>query len=498
MLSLNQISKSFGPVEVLKGISLQLVKGKVLGLVGENGAGKSTLMNIMAGIHQPSGGHMLMEGVPFEPQNAGDSLSQGIAFIHQELNLFRNLTVSENLFINSFPRKRIAGCSVIDRVKAKELTKELLVRVGLEVDPSTVVGNLSTAQQQLVEIAKALAGNPRIIIFDEPTTALSRHESESLFELITELKSQDIAMVYISHNLDDILQLSDHIAVLRDGALISTGEKGDYSIGKMIKEMVGRDLDSFFPDKESTPVDQIVLEVNDLKSDVVNTVSFKVQQKEILGFYGLVGAGRSEMAKALMGLDPVKSGSINWKGSNHQKWTPRGWIKQGVVMLTEDRREEGLLVSKSIRKNIQLASYPDFTNNFNLIKYDKINREAATFAETTRIKFNNLDTQEVGTLSGGNQQKVVLSKWLMTNPQLLILDEPTKGIDIGAKQEIYSMINKLVDQGASTIMISSEIEELIGMCDRILVMNSGRITAEFDRQHFDKNAILEAALTSNF
>jgi len=483
-------------VDVLKGISFELEKGKVLGLVGENGAGKSTLMNIIGGIHQPTGGEMLLEGSPYKPQNAGDSLQQGVAFIHQELNLFKNLSVSENLFISTFPTKKLAGISVIDRGKAKKQTEELLAMVGLEISPSAVVGDLSTAQQQLVEIAKALSGNPRIIIFDEPTTALSRHESEALFRLINELKHQQIAMVYISHNLDDIMHLSDQVAVLRDGSLISVGAREEYTVGKMIKEMVGRDLDSFFPIKESFPVDNNVLEVHDLRSDVVKGVSFSVRENEILGFYGLVGAGRSEMAKALMGLDPVQTGTVLWKGQSYRQWTPGWWIKQGVVMLTEDRREEGLLMRTNIRKNIQLASLPDYTNRFNLVQYPEINRRAAAFAETTKIKYNNLDEQQVGTLSGGNQQKVVLSKWLMTNPELLILDEPTKGIDIGAKQEIYNMINKLVDQGASMVMISSEIEELMGMCDRILVMSKGRITAEFERQHFDKNSLLEAALRS--
>ncbi len=470
--------------------------GQVLALVGENGAGKSTLMNVLGGIHQPSSGEMHLNNEPYAPQNAEDAYNSGVAFIHQELNLFPNLSISENLFINSFPTTKRAGLTLIDRSSTNQKARELLTRVDLKVAPDTRVEDLSTAQQQLVEIAKAMAGKPRIIIFDEPTTALSRHESQALFQLIGDLRSQGIAMIYISHNLGDIMQLADNIAVLRDGTLVSAGPKDQYSMNRLIRDMVGRDLDSYFPARSKKASDQAVWEVRKLKSDRVTNISFKVNECEILGFYGLVGAGRSEMVRAILGLDPVLSGTVRWKDSTYHKFSPAQWIKNGVVYLAEDRREEGLLTGKSIQKNIQLASFPRYLNPLKLVKYAPLDQESKVYADITKINYQNLNRQQVQTLSGGNQQKVVLSRLLMTHPGMLILDEPTKGIDIGARQEIYGLINKLVDQGASAIIISSEIEELLGMCDRIIVMGQGQIYREFSKQEFDKNTILEAALGS--
>lgn len=496
-LIVKSIKKNFGETEVLKGISFSLQEGEIIGLVGENGAGKSTLMNILGGIIPPDKGQLTLNDEVFSPQSPNDSLEAGIAFIHQELNLFPNLSILENLFLNNFPKKKIAGISFIDKKEAKAKARHLLQQVGLHEDPGTLVENLSPAQKQLLEIAKALGNSPHIIIFDEPTTSLTRHETEKLFNLIRELRSRMIAMIYISHNLEDVIQLADQIVVLRDGKLISSYSKGDaYKLDKIIGDMVGRDMNQFFPARKNLSHDKTLLQVNNLTATgMVRNISFSVKRQEVLGFYGLVGAGRSELARIIYGLDPFETGEIRWKGKNLVKASPATWIMERVAFLTEDRREEGLLPEQNLEKNIALASLPKFTS----LPAKIINRRslrAATLekANATKIKYQSLTSQPVSTLSGGNQQKAVLSKWLMTNPELLILDEPTKGIDIGAKQEIYGLVNRLVENGAGIILISSEIEELLGLSDRIMVMNQGRVSAEFKKDQFSRTAILEAAL----
>ena len=500
LLKLKQIRKKFGEAEVLKGVGLALGPGKILGLVGENGAGKSTLMNILAGIYQPSAGEMRLNEKPFAPQTPSDSLAAGIAIIHQELNLFPNLTITGNIFLHNFPEKKIAGISFIDRKAAFAKTSQLLQQVGLSAAPHTKVERLSRAQQQLVEIAKALSTSPRLIIFDEPTTSLTRHETQKLFDLIGQLKQKNIAMIYISHNLEDITHLSDSIVVLRDGALINTYLRNEgFSIRQIVIDMVGRDMNQYFPDRDTKPEEEVLLEVSNLTmpgtSGFIKEFSFKVKKKEVLGFYGLVGAGRSEMARMIYGLDPWQKGSVFWKGEKVKNLSPTYWIQNKVAFLTEDRREEGLLADGNIESNISLAALPAFASAaLQWLNPAAIKSASRQQAAATNIKYHSLTNQLANTLSGGNQQKVVLAKWLLTGPELLILDEPTKGIDIGAKHTIYSLINETISKGASVMLISSEIEELLGMCDRILVMNQGKISAEFAKAQFSRADILKAAL----
>ena len=495
MLRLEEIHKSFGSIAVLKGINLAVQAGEVLGLIGENGAGKSTLMNILGGVLPPTGGQMYFLDAPFQPKSPREAFDQGIAFIHQELNLFPNLSIGENLFIGNLPQSLGLWGSFISKRKIEEKARKILRQVGLDCSPQTLLGELTTAQKQLVEIAKALGSNPRLIIFDEPTTALSQHERNRLFQLIDGLKEAKIGVIYISHQLGEVLQISDRIAILRDGELVSKGPKQAYTKTQMVQNMVGRDLDQYYPARMSEPGQTICLDVQNLTGPNCKGISFTLREGEVLGFYGLVGAGRTEMARTIFGLDKSDAGTIKWYGQVVHKLNPRTWIERGLAMLTENRREEGLLLTKSILQNIRLASLPKYFRKWSgAVNYPAVNKASEEQARATRIKFNNLDQQEVRTLSGGNQQKVVLSKWLLTSPKVLILDEPTKGIDIGAKKEIYLLINELVASGGAIIIISSELEELLGMCDRILVMNSNALKEEFHKGNWDSSAILEAAL----
>lgn len=498
LLQLKNISKNFGVVKVLKHIDLQIVEGEILGVVGENGAGKSTLMNILGGVQQPSSGKMFYHSRDFSPSSPNDALTAGIAFIHQELNLFPNLSVLDNLFLKDFPRKTIAGVSLLDKTAAKNQVKLLLEKVGLQLLPHKLVEDCTPAQRQLLEIAKALSSSPNIIIFDEPTTSLTGYEAEKLFLLMQTLKKQRIAMIYISHHLEDVTNIADRIAVLRDGELINVYHRSaGYDLNNIITDMVGREMQQRFPKKKGIPECNAILKVENLNVDgAINNVSFTIRRKEILGFYGLVGAGRTEVARTIYGLDDFGSGNLYWKDQPRFAMNPTKWIMEKVAFLTEDRREEGLLLPHNIQKNIALAAWHHFRSPFlGFVRRKNVASETESMALETKIKYNSLTDQMVQTLSGGNQQKVVLSKWLLTEPELLIMDEPTKGIDIGAKFELYKIMNQLVFEGASIMLISSDLEELLGLCDRILVMSKGIICAEFSKSEFNRNAILEAALS---
>ena len=497
LLEIKHIRKNFGAVSVLKDISLNLAKGQILGLIGENGAGKSTLMNIISGQFSASSGKLFLEGKSFAPSNPRAAIDQGIAFIHQELNLFPNLSVSENLFVHDFPSKKVAGVTFIDKKKCKQLAEEYLREVGLNLSPDTLVERLTTAQQQMVEIAKALISKPKIIIFDEPTTSLTTHETQKLFELMARLKQAGTAMIYISHNLDEVRQLADTIAVMRDGEIVKTTDRREgFDTRQLIHDMGGRDISQLFSERKAAIADEEVLRVHNLSAGKkVKGVSFQIKKGEVLGLYGLVGAGRSETARLIFGLDKAEAGEIFWRGEPQKNPTPIGWIRKGVGFLTEDRRDEGLLLQQGVQQNIRLAALRRFaTKAMGTLNFKEAKNAASEIAQATRLKYDSLSNQPVSTLSGGNQQKVVLSKWLLTKPELLIMDEPTKGVDIGAKHEIYALINDLVGRGASVLLISSEVEELIGLSDRIVVLSEGKTRGEFLRSQFNRAELLATAL----
>ena len=494
LLSVSVVDKSFSGVRVLKNVSFALSVGRTLGLVGENGAGKSTLMNILGGNHQPDAGRMRLEGQPYLPRNPTDATRHGVAFIHQELNLFANLSVAENIFLTDFPRT--AGLPWIQRRALRAKTTELLIQVGLDVPPETSVEHLSAGERQLVEIAKALSVDARLIIFDEPTTSLSMRETESLFSLMHCLRERGLSMIYVSHILGDVLQLCDDLVVLRDGEVVGSGPVSEFTADRMISLMVGRSLSRLYPTRRGPATAHPVLEVKSLSQPhVVHGVSLTIHREEVLGISGLMGAGRSELARILFGLDPHASGEILLDGKPLDRTPPLDRIQRGLAFLTEDRRAEGLCLEASIADNIALVSLRQHARPpFRLLDTSRWREGIRTMREAVRLTAKAGDAQPVKTLSGGNQQKVVLAKWLLAKPNVLILDEPTRGIDVGAKSEVYQLIHDLADKGAGVLVISSEIEELAGICDRILVMNRGEITGEFRREEFDRETILAAAL----
>ncbi|HYE31823.1 MAG TPA: sugar ABC transporter ATP-binding protein [Methylomirabilota bacterium] len=495
ILRFENISRSFFGVSALRNVTFTARQGKTLGLVGENGAGKSTLMNLLGGVLRPDSGTMLLAGQPHAPTSPRDAERAGIAFIHQELNLFPNLTIAENIFIRRFPR-RAAWNPFIRWKEMRERTRELLKELSLDHHPDTPVERLSAGERQLVEIAKALNIQARLIIFDEPTTSLTARETDRLFKIMRSLRERGVSMFYISHNLEHVLSLCDDIVVLRDGEVVGSGPREHFTIGKMVSQMVGREISQFFPPPIAAPRAERVLEVRGVSQpNVARDISLEIRAGETVGISGLMGSGRSELARILFGLDPLARGEILLDGQPITHLTSAERIRRGLAFLTEDRRSEGLCMDASIADNSILVALRQFARTAT----GRLDARAASAAvrgtrEEVKLTAKASDDQPVRTLSGGNQQKVVFAKWLMNQPKLLILDEPTRGVDVGAKYEIYRLIRELTARGAGVLMISSEIEELLGMCDRILVMSQGAIRRSFDSAEFNREQILQAAI----
>lgn len=486
------ISKGFFGVSVLRDISFSVSPGEVVGLVGENGAGKSTLMNILGGVLTPDAGTMQLDGEPHAPGTPIAAGRAGVVFVHQELNLFPNLSIQDNLFITDFPRTFLP--TFISTRKAGRQAEQLLARVGLQRDPRTTVDLLSPGERQQLEIAKSLSGEPRLVIFDEPTTSLTTRETARLFDLIRSLAADGTSVIYVSHILGDVLDLSDQVVILRDGALVDDGRRERFTIDSMISRMVGRDLARLYPDKTARPRDEVVLDVSGLSEPgTIQDVSFQVRAGEVVGVFGLMGAGRSEMARIVFGLDPHSGGSVRVRGVDRPKASPRSRINAGMGFVTEDRRNEGLLMDSSVTKNIGLAVLPRFASKLKLVLNGPLRTACLDAGNRLNLKSSRPDRQPVRALSGGNQQKAVIAKWLLTDAKVLILDEPTRGIDVGAKHEVYKVIDELAANQAGILLISSELPELMGTCNRILVMRRGELVAQFTADQFDETAILGAA-----
>ena len=490
ILELKDISKSFSGVQVLYDINVEVEPGEVHVLLGENGAGKSTIIKIITGAYAKDKGEIRWKNENLQVSKPSDSIDAGIGTIYQELNLVPELSVMENIFLGH-EKKSSGKFSLLDRSAMRAEAKELMERLGQKVDPDILVQELGVGQQQLVEIAKALSLNCELIIMDEPTSSLSEREAEQLLQTIERLKEQGMTIIYISHRLEEIKRISDRITILRDGHKIATVVTDTTSIDEMISLMVGRSLDNKFPQHESYRGKE-VLQVKDLKlkSDS-EEINFSLYQGEILGVSGLVGAGRTELARAIFGADPIDSGEIYIYSEKQNIRNPIDAIKAGLAFITEDRKEEGLFLDQSLIFNNTIAKINKVKNK-GLINVKKQKDIADKYVKDLGIRPNNIEL-ETRYLSGGNQQKVVIAKWLYTDARIFIFDEPTRGIDVGAKVEVYNLMNNLVEDGAGVIVISSELPEILGISDRILVMNEGKITAELNREEADQEVIMKAA-----
>ncbi|HJF16774.1 MAG TPA: sugar ABC transporter ATP-binding protein [Globicatella sulfidifaciens] len=487
LFSMKDINKSFGPVKVLKNVQLEVEKGEIHALMGENGAGKSTLMNILGGVIQKDSGEILFGNQMIENHSPQIAKDLGIGFVHQEFNLAESLTVAENIYMGRLPYKN-EKLGIVDYKKLHDNTEYYLNMLGVNIKPTDVVYKLSTASKQMIEIAKALSLNAKVIIFDEPTTSLSDKDVEVLFVIINALKQKGISSVYISHRMEEIHQLCDRITILRDGQYISTDNVKDLTDQEIIKKLVGRNLDNLYPER-NVEVGEIALEVKNLSDTkgAVKNVSFNVRKGEVVGFAGLVGSGRTELMRLVFGADPVESGEIFVKGQKVNIKSPVEAINNGICLLTEDRKNQGVALGLSIKDNINMTALKS-----NIINHKEVKKKVDELVENLQIKISSVD-KPVSSLSGGNQQKVVLAKWLNTSNDIYIFDEPTKGIDIGAKSEIYAIINQLVADGKAVIIVSSEIPELIGTVDRTYVLNEGRLTGELSIEESTQEKIMELA-----
>ena len=492
MLQMRHVDKHFPGVHALKGVSLDLCAGEVVALLGENGAGKSTLMKCLGGVQQPDSGEIVLDGKPVVITNVAEATNYGIAFIHQELNVLDNLDVAANVFLGREPL-RGGLLRLVDRRKMHDEAQVQLQRVGLDVAPDTLLAKLSVAQRQLVEIAKALSQEARILIMDEPTSSLTLTETERLLEVVRELRGQGVAIIYISHRLGEVEAIADRAVVMRDGANAGELKKAEISHERMVSLMVGRDIESFYQQPQGEKVPRyFVVEKLRTKRYPQQQIAYAVGQGEILGVAGLVGAGRSEMAQAIFGVDGALEASFTLNDQPLTIRAPQDAIRQGIYLVPEDRRNAGLITDLPIRENITLPALEKYSTA-GLISSAKEGQAAQEGCAKLNVKTPSVEVK-AGNLSGGNQQKVVLAKWLALNPKVLIFDEPTRGIDVGAKAEIYELMRRLAESGVALIMISSDMEEVLNISDRVAVMHEGAITGILERAQCSEENIMRLAV----
>lgn len=487
-IDLKGICKSFGSNQVLCGVNLHLRSGEVQALMGENGAGKSTLMNILTGIHKADAGTIEVDGKPMVFRNNKDAEDHGIAFIHQELNIWPNMTVLENLFPTDQPKTRFG---FIDFKKMKAIAEEKCKDIGIELPLDELAGNCSVGQQQMVEITRSLLLDAKVVIMDEPTAALTERETDCLFDVMRRLKAKGVSIIYISHRMEEVFGNCDTITVMRDGHTISSKPTGETTMSQIVKDMVGREISEYYPVRTVKPGEEVFRVEHLTQPGVFQDVNFSVKKGEIFGVAGLMGAGRTEIMRAVFGVDPHKSGKIFLNGKEVKIKNPLDAIKEGFGFITENRKTEGLILDFSILKNIALPSEKELAN-YECINAKKEFEFCQILSDKLGVKTTDIN-QPAKTLSGGNQQKVVIAKWIGMHPSLLILDEPTRGIDVGAKKDIYDLMNELTSQGVSIIMVSSDLPEVLGMSDRIMVIHEGKVAGILDRKDASQEKIITLA-----
>lgn len=488
ILELKHITKLYPGVVALNDVSLEVRRGEILALVGENGAGKSTLIKTCSGAITPTQGEIVINGKSFTGMTPQTSEQNGIGVIYQEFNLVGDLSVAENIFLGRAIRKGM----VIDLKAMERESKKILDSLNIKINPKTLVKTLSVGYQQMVEIAKAVSQNAKLLIMDEPSAPLTSAEVEAMFAIVDKLKAGGVSIIYISHRLDEIFRLADRITILRDGQYVTTLNTDETNKDELVKYMVGRQLTEVYPKRDETYVkDEVIFEAVNVSGNGDKNISFKIHRGEVLGLGGLVGAGRTEFAELMFGMRPKTAGKFIFKGKEISPKTPKDAIELGIGLVPEDRKKEGALLGMSIRCNINMPIYQRISKG-TVINEKKEEEIAQTYRKEISIKTPTLD-QLVKNLSGGNQQKVILAKWLAADSELLIFDEPTRGIDVGAKQEIYTLINHLVEQGKTVLMISSEMEELMGMSDRILILAEGNMTGELNKSEFNQERIMQLA-----
>lgn len=488
IVSMNDISKNFPGVKALDKVHFELRSGEVMALLGENGAGKSTLMKILSGVYTRDGGTMEIFGKSYDDLTPKQAQEAGVAIIHQELNMCKHLSVAENMFLG----REMVGKGILDNRKMRQEAKHILNKLKIDIDPDQTVGDLPVSKQQMVEIAKALSIHAKILIMDEPTSALTAREIEDLFRIIKDLKAQGCGIVYISHRLEELAEIVDRVTIMRDGQYITDGNFKDMTMDQIITNMVGREIKEKFPRVTCTKGKK-VFEVKNLNAGrMVRDINFSLYEGEIVGFAGLMGAGRTETTRAIFGVDPKESGEFYLDGQKIEIHNPMDAIRNGVVLAPEDRKKDGLCTKLSIRQNLALPNLDIICNKLGVIRKSKEDELCAEAVQNLRIKTPNIEVDS-GNLSGGNQQKVVVGKWLARNSRVVIFDEPTRGIDVGAKVEIYNLMNDLKKQGIAVMFVSSEMPEVMGIADRIIVMCDGRITGELMANEASQSQILTMA-----
>jgi ABC-type sugar transport system ATPase subunit len=490
MIEIRNISKNFKGVQALKNVSTIFYDGEIHGYVGENGAGKSTLMKIISGVYHSDTGDILIDGQTIIFNNPVEAYNSGIRIVHQDLSLIPSLSVAENIFIHKYRSASIR--KIVNRKAIEEDTKKILQEWDIDVDPRTLISELSTGIKQLIEIARELYTKCRIIILDEPTSSLSEKEIKRFFKVLMSLKSKGIIVIFISHRISEVIELADRVTVLRDGEVISTKKAEEFTLGQICNLIAGKDIKELYP-KTTAPIGDVAIKIEDLSGERFRNISFQIKWGEIVGLSGLMGAGKTELLRAVFGIDKIKKGKIIFEGSEIQDLTPNKKAKKGIVMLTEDRVKEGIFPELSVSKNMVMIKIKEIMSGI-FLDFEKIYQKCKVLVDRLNIVTYNSDVQVISQLSGGNQQKAIIGRLLFSKPKVLLLDEPTRGVDVGSKTEIHNIMGQFIKEGGTILIASSEVDELLGICDNVVVLHEGNFIKTFQRKELNKEALIKCMI----